>query len=133
MFYVAVTPAPFWVICLLGLAAWLSVAFIRRDGFPMALPLYLLGLAQAALAGAGLYQTAVRSISQGACLTGIIGAQAAMIVGLALLGTFFALMIGARKRLLAVLSRNWAFFAALGLLQIVVVLTLLRSALLCTV
>lgn len=133
MIYIAVAPIPLWLFLLLGLVAWHALAFLRRSDLPMAVPLFLLGVGQAGVAGAGLYFTAERSISAQACMTGIIGSQAAMIIGLAMLGTFFALLIGARERLLAVLSGNRGFFAAQMLLQIVVILILMRSALLCTV
>lgn len=133
MIYIAVAPVPLWLFLLLGLVAWHTLAFLRRYDFPMATPLFLLGVAQAGVAGAGLYFTAERSISAQACMTGIIGSQAAMIIGLAMLGTLFALLIGVRERLLAVLAANKGFFAAQMLLQVVVILILLRSALLCTV
>ncbi|SIT90587.1 hypothetical protein SAMN05421665_3159 [Yoonia rosea] len=133
MIYIAVAPVPLWLFLLLGLVVWQALAFLRRSNLPMAVPLFLLGLGQAGVAGAGLYFTAERSISTQACMTGIIGSQAAMIIGLAMLGTFFALLIGARERLLAILAANKGFFAAQMLLQVVVILILMRSALLCTV
>lgn len=133
MIYIAVAPVPLWLFLLFGLVAWHTSAFLRRSNLPIAVPLFLLGLGQAGVAGAGLYFTAERSISAEACLTGIIGSQAGMIIGLAMLGTFIALLIGVRERLLAVLAANKGFFAAQMLLQVVVILILLRSALLCTV
>ncbi len=133
MLYVAVIPAPLWAIILAGLLMWLTLAYWRRRGVPYAPVFYLLALVQSAVAFAALLLTARNSISGVACMTGIMGAQASMVVALALLGTVFAFLIGARQALLNIMRSNTALFTGFALLQIVVVLIPLRSALLCTV
>jgi len=133
MFFIAITPAFIWIIPLVGLLLWMTVGYVRRNAVPFASAFYVLALAQSGVAVTALFLTAQRSISRAACMTGIIGAQANMVLGLALIGTVFAFLIAARPKIMAMMGDNKSLFASFALLQVVVTLVLLRSALLCTV
>ena len=133
MFFIAVTPAFIWIILLAGLLLWMTLGYVRRNAVPFASAFYALALVQSAVAVTALFLTAQRSISRAACMTGIIGAQANMVLGLALIGTVFAFLIAARPKIMAMMVDNKSLFASFALLQVVVTLVLLRSALLCTV
>ena len=133
MFFIAITPAFIWIILLAGLLLWMTLGYMRRTGVPFASAFYVLALAQSGVAVTALFLTAQRSISRAACMTGIIGAQANMVLGLALIGTVFAFLIAARPKIMAMMGGNKSLFASFALLQVVVTMVLLRSALLCTV
>ncbi|MEJ8561848.1 hypothetical protein QTO30_11900 [Yoonia sp. GPGPB17] len=133
MFYVATMPALTWAIVLLATLGWLTIAYRRHRAILFAPLPYVFALGQGAVAGLALYLTAQNSISMAACMTGMMGAQASMLLILVLLGTLFAFLIAARGRLLMVLNANRSFVIAFAVLQIVVTLILMRSAMLCTV
>ncbi|MCA1788634.1 MAG: hypothetical protein LC667_01920 [Thioalkalivibrio sp.] len=111
----------------------MTLAYTRRHGVPLAPAFYLLALVQTVAALTALYLTAQDNIARAACMTGIIGAQMNMVVALALLGTVFAFLFGARQTMRAIMGSNKSLFAGFSVLQGVASLVLLPSALLCTV
>lgn len=133
MLYVAVTPAPVWGLVLTGLLIWLTLCYLRGGRPGLGLVLYGLMAVQAVAAFLALALTAHYSISRAACMTGILGGQASILVGLALLGTGFAFWIAKRQEVIAIALENKAFLLTCIAVQIVVTLILVRSAALCTV
>ena len=133
MLFVAIAPAFFWASVLLAVLGWLTISYRRQPVIVLAPTPYVIGFAQGALAGLALYLTAQGSISSAVCLTGILGMPANIIFGLGILGTLFAFLIASRRKALAALGANVPFFLAIALLQVIVILILMRSAMLCTV
>ena len=133
MIYVAVTPPLVWIVLLLMAAGWAVVALrsdkgVRFPAVPIAIVALQIGLALAALAF-----TAERSISSAACLTGIIGSQGMMAFILALVVTAVVLLVAKGRAFLAEARGRGAVIASFAAVQILVLLVLMRSAVLCTV
>ncbi|MXQ07795.1 hypothetical protein GQ651_08040 [Alphaproteobacteria bacterium GH1-50] len=136
MLYIAVTPAPVYTALLIALCAGLAALLWRRSGIDrpgLLTALFWIVPLQATIALLGLWFTAERSIAMRACLTGIWGFPAAtLLFGLSVISLSLASAFGGRAFRARLAPFRPAIVTAL-ILQTLVILVHMRSALLCTV